>query len=115
MLEAGYSVWQPLGHQTRGHGHACCSLSKGCGPLPISATIPGHGEVAAAQKDGVWLSFSNHGRLSPVSSPHPRVTQGSLGEGRVFGSEAGISVLVALRGPWACWMGHHFFLSCAHL
>lgn len=58
-LEAGCSVWQPLGHQSRGHGHACCSLSTGCGLLPISATIPGHGEVTAAQKMACgWMSLT---------------------------------------------------------
>ena len=109
--EDSYWAWKTLGHQTQGHGHACGSLSKSCELFPVPTVIPGYREVAAAQKGGVWLSFSNGGQLSPTGSPLARVTQGGREGGWVFMSEAGISALVAPRGPWARWVGR---FCCPH-
>lgn len=109
--EDSYRAWKTLGHQTQGHSHACCSLWKRCELLPIPT---GHGEVAAAQKEGVWLSFPNGGQLSPMGSPLARATQRGLEGGWVFMTEAGISALRGPRGPWARWVGHHCCPYCMY-
>lgn len=54
------------------------AVCQSCELLPIPTVIPRYREMAAAQKEGMRLNFSNGGQLSPMGCPLARATQGDL-------------------------------------